>query len=456
MKSIRTNLLVSVLAVFVGALLLLAFLSYKETIHEVEEVFDAELAQTARMISQFTLSNIDSRGTEEAISVDSQNVGHRYEKHISYQVWFRNALVLRSESAPDDIHMSDVSGYSDVSINNQPWRVFALYPENSPYRIYTAEDYKARNELAFEIIVESLEVYFWSIPVLAILIYLTLSKGLVPLQRISEDLGLRDVHELKPIELEQAPVEIQPLVNALNALLAKLDAAMLAEKRFTADASHELRTPLSGIRLHAQLAIQAQNENDRRHALQQIIKAVDHNTHMIEQLLTLARLDPEISNIELEAVNLNGLCDEVVNQISKTITGNQQSITRHCPDTDITVRTNRNLLLTMIRNLLENASIHSGKGSVITLDISSEADSVIVTVEDNGPGIPKSQLNMVSQRFYRISGQEIEGSGLGLSIVTEAAKKLGFGFTLNDSSRYSSGLSAQIVIPLHRSPSHAS
>ncbi len=194
MKSLKLQLLTSVLSVFMLALTLLLIVSYNETRHEIEEVFDAELAQTARMISQLTLANIDSKGLEIKVR-PTIHAGHKYEKHVSYQVWYQNALVLRSDSAPDT-SLANTSGYSDVSIGDLKWRVFALYPESSAYRIYTAEDNKARDELAWEIIIESLEVYFWSLPALAILIFITISRGLASLEVLSEDVRKQNINQL--------------------------------------------------------------------------------------------------------------------------------------------------------------------------------------------------------------------------------------------------------------------
>ena len=150
MKSIRIKLLISVLGVFITALSVLTVLTYHETSHEIEEVFDAELVQTARMISQLALANIDSKGLDVTVLESDQHREHKYEKHISYQVWYRNTLVLRSASAPLDRAMASTAGYSDTNIGDKLWRVFALYPESSAYRIYTAEDHIAREELTWE------------------------------------------------------------------------------------------------------------------------------------------------------------------------------------------------------------------------------------------------------------------------------------------------------------------
>jgi two-component system sensor histidine kinase QseC len=447
-KSIRIKLLISVLGVFVTALSILTLLTYHETSHEIEEVFDAELVQTARMINQLALANIDSKGEDIAIPESDQHQGHKYEKHISYQVWFHNTLVLRSESAPLDRAMATTAGYSDNSINDKLWRVFALYPESSPYRIYTAEDHSARDELTWEIVIESLGVYFWSLPILGIIFYFILSNGLTSLKRISEDVSLRDVNRLKPLNKDEVPSEILPLVTALNELLAKLDIAILKERRFTSDASHELRTPLSGIKLHAQLALQASNSEDRDHALQQIISAVDNSTHLVEQMLTLTRLDPANPDLPVDTIELQTLCDTLIDEMQKAVQANHQRIIRDFQPADIQIDSNRDLLYTLLRNLLENAIQHAGDSAEIIVGVHSDNDTITVTVEDNGPGIPETQQELVTQRFYRLADQEVAGCGLGLSIATEAATRLGAELQLSNRADNKRGLLATVKLPV--------
>ena len=232
MKSLRLQLLIRILGVIVAALTILTFFSYYETSHEIEEVFDAELAQTARMISQMTLANIDSKGEDGHIELPPEplNSGHKYEKHISYQIWYRNALVLHSDSAPNE-PIATAPGYHDIELGGRNWRVFGLHPKGTNYRIYTAEDKVARDELSVEMLVESLSIFFWSLPVLGILIYLTISRGLVSLERLSSEVRARDINQLQPLDQTHVPHEVLPLIDALNALLARLDAAMSRERQ---------------------------------------------------------------------------------------------------------------------------------------------------------------------------------------------------------------------------------
>ncbi len=441
MKSIRVRLLVYILGVFIISAAIVIFISYKESAHEIEEVFDSELAQTARLISQLNLANIDSKGEEIAVPIIQQSPGHKYESHISYQVWYDNALVLRSASAPL-VPLSSQSGYSTNTIHNTMWRVFALYPEKSHYRIYTAEDFTARNELTWEIVTESLEVYFWSTPILALLIYFSLTQGLKSLTRLSEAVREKNVYKLDPIKNTAVPVEVQPIVTALNELLSRIDSIFIKQRRFTSNASHELRTPLSGIKLHAQIALSSSDIDLQKHTLEQILIAVDHSTHLVDQLLTLSRLDENQHDTNTELVNIPNECQSIIASLSHEIERHHAHIDVVSRVADISLVINKNIFRIILINLIMNAMIHNVEPVTITLVISEDNEAVTISLVDSGQGIPEQELGNVLDRFYRLSGQETAGSGLGLSIVKEAADRLGCTFILQNSRQPDEGLQA--------------
>jgi len=447
MKSLKIQLLTYVLSVFTLALILLFIVSYNETVHEIEEVFDAELAQTARMISQLTLANIDSKGLDLTTGSLGQGAEHKYEKHVSYQVWYKNALVLRSDSAPDQ-PLSTGSGYSNININGKQWRVFALYPESSPYRIYTAEDNRARDELAWEIVIESLEVYFWSLPALAILIFMTVNRGLRSLDRLSGEMREQNINQLEPLNRDQVPREVLPLVNAINELLARLESAMQRERRFTSDASHELRTPLSGIKLHAQLAMKATSDSEREHSLQQIISAVDQSSRLAEQLLTLSRIEPGGPDISAPSVNVSTICQRVIDEITGTPNGKGANINLHQPaEEPIEIEADEGLLHNIFRNLIDNAVRYSGEDARVDIEITKTDGYVEINIQDNGPGVPASQINNLTERFYRIAGQEIPGCGLGLAIVSEAVNRLNGNLRMQNRTDHGEGFKVIVQLP---------
>ena len=446
MSSLKKQLVAGVLTPLALGLGLLLYISYDSTLHEIEEVFDAELAQVAGTIAKLALSNLDS--TEQQVA-DLQVVakGHKYEKRINYQVWHGDSLVLRSDSAPKK-QMANQPGFSDVTINGREWRVFGLYPSGSPYSIFSGEDNNARDELSWEIAIGSFGIFAWALPVLGIVIFFTVSLGLRSLDRISLEVRQQDINNLSPVNVKRVPAEIAPLVLALNELLARLDAAMSRERRFTSNASHELRTPLSSIRLHAQLALKSDNAEDKQRSLQRVIQAVDQSTHLVEQLLLLSQLPVEGKMGNAAEIDLLGLCREVSRQLAGFAEDKHIRIDTVCEmqGQAPTIKSNKHLLHAMLRNLLDNAIRYSPAKSTITCRLEKDENQLVLRIQDEGPGIPASQMNQVRQRFFRIAGQETDGCGLGLSIVEQAAKHIDAGFDLANRSDGHTGLIASIRI----------
>ncbi len=448
MRSIRRQVLVWVLGLLVLALLIMMYISYQRALHEIEEIFDAELAQTAKLVGKLALADIDSKGAMLTVgSTLEKNGRHKYEKYISYQVWYRDSLVLKSAEAPLE-SLGKMAGFQDTRIGKEQWRVFGLHPVGSEFRIYTAEEMVGRQELSWYFAVESLGVMFWAIPLFALIIAFTVDRGLRPLQRLSEQVSDRDIDQLKPVVENHPPRELLPLVTALNGLLARLDAAISRERRFTADASHELRTPLSAIRLHSQLAMRADNVEDSRHSLQKVLQAVDQSTHMVEQLLILARLSPEAVQMEFQKTDLRDVCGSVMEQLSQAAEEKDIHIHVDYSDAKTTiVNSNPHLLHTVLRNLLDNAIRYSPSNSEIHCRIIENGTETIISIQDNGPGIPEDRLEQVMERFTRLAGQEIQGCGLGLSIVSQAVECIGARLELTNRIDGHSGLVASIVLP---------
>ena len=446
MSSLKKQLVVGVLTPLILGLGVLLYISYDSTLHEIEEVFDAELAQVAGIIAKLALSNLDSK-EQQVSNLQTVAKGHKYEKRISYQVWHGDSLVLRSNSAPKK-PMANQPGFSDVRINDREWRVFGLHPKDSRYLIFSGEDNNARDELSLEIAIGSLGIFAWALPVLGTIIFLTVGLGIRSLDRISTEVRQQDILNLSPVNVEQVPAEVVPLVQALNELLARLDAAMSRERRFTSNASHELRTPLSSIRLHAQLALKSDNAEDQQRSLQKVIQAVDQSTHLVEQLLLLNKLPTESQVGDMEDIDLEELCGEISRQLAG-FAGDKHIMIRNVsakPEHALTIKSNRHLLYTILRNLLDNAIRYSPHNSTISCVLENNEEQVVISIQDEGPGIPASKLSQVRQRFFRIAGQEIDGCGLGLSIVEQAARHISAEFDLINRSDGHTGLIASIRI----------
>lgn len=422
MSSIRKRLLFNLLTLFLISWLAVAGFTYYEAAHEIEELFDAQLAQTTGMIAELALNKIEKKEMDST-ALTKAVYGHKYERKVSFQIWENDKLLLHSQSAPHN-KLSSHLGFSDKRINGTTWRVFGMQHKLSNYTIFAAEDYEVRDEM-ITFVAQGVSIpLLWAIPLLGALIWLGIGQGLGPLQRVALEVAQKNPQQLKPIESTNVPDEIIPLTTSLNDLLHRLHQAFELEKRFTADASHELRTPLAAIRTQTQVALRSTDPTEREKALLNIIQGVDRSSHLVDQMLTLARLEPEALDKNFTAVDMLVLSENVIADLvplateqqvelsltDKTSTSDQRSIRGYQPG-----------LAILLRNLIDNAIRYTPSGGHVELTLSAEKNTCCLRIADSGPGIPKDERERIFDRFYRQENHDNYGCGLGLSIVQHIA-----------------------------------
>lgn len=276
-------------------------------------------------------------------------------------------------------------------------------------------------------------------------IWLAVGRSLRPLIALRDEIVHRAPARLQPVATQGLPEELLPLAEALNALLARLDAALRLQRQFIADAAHELRTPLAAVRLQAQLVERAQTPAQREAALAQLIAGVDRAAHLVQQLLDLARLAPETDRAVHTPVALDALARGVVIDFSARAeaAGIDLGLTA-CETAQVLGRAEA--LRVLINNLVDNALRYTPTGGRIDVAVSTAAGRAVLLVSDNGPGIPASERERVFDRFYRVAGAPGDGSGLGLAIVREIALQHGGQVHLTDTP--GGGLTVRVELPL--------
>lgn len=453
--SLRARLLTILLTATGAVWLLTAVGNWFDTRHEMGEMFDAQLAQAARTLLSLSSHELDELrdvgGTEAGhIHFIPRNLGaltgHRHENRVAYQIWSAESgrLLIRSEQAPP-LPLSDVRhGFSDRTVNGERWRVFSLADTESDFMVQIGESYHDRNALANESVARLSLPMLLALPVLGLLIWFGVGRALLPLTQLTRQIGDRAPERLEPVAADSAPQEIAPLVTALNRLFERLQRAFDNERRFTADAAHELRTPLAALRTQAEVALRAADDAGRRQALQQVLRGVDRATHLVQQLLTLARLDPEgglpqPSTVELCALATEVLVDLDGAALAKSI---ELSLREPCAGT---VTGNAHSLAALLRNLVENAIRYTPAGGRVEVAIDHRETHIQVQVEDSGPGIPEEERDRVFDRFFRRPGSEGDGSGLGLSIVRRIVELHHGDIALSDSPL--GGLKVTVSLP---------
>lgn len=436
--SIKRRLLVGLLLIILLTWGVTLLLSYRDTRHELDELLDAHLAQSASLLIAQTGKEMEEIDTEHAPQL------HRYSRKVAFQIWEGQRLYLHSVSAPNTPLSSRSEGFSDTVIGGEPWRVFSAWDDARHYLVQVGERREVRDELAQTIAEHLLQPLLVTLPVLGFLIWFGVARGLRPLTALNRQVAARHPENLAPLEISRIPAEVLPLVEGLNALFARVRASLDNERRFTADAAHELRTPLAAIRTQAQVARAAVADDERRHALDNVLAGCDRAAHMVEQLLILARLEPEQmsrrARCDLHALAAATIADLAQGAVEKDVEiqlaeGGEAA----APCEPVLVKI-------LMRNLIDNAVRYSPRGSVVQVAIAKTAEGAEFSVIDEGPGISAENRELVWKRFHRVLGTGETGSGLGLSIVKRIADIHGARTALSEGNS-NKGLRVSVVFP---------
>ena len=427
MTSIRRTLLAWLLAGLLAVALLATALTYVETRREVGELFDLQLKQLAYS------TRIDDllRGRQPSLAPPERRPAAGVSELVT-QIWDRDGVLVYWSQPGAGFRVPATEGYSNVVHDGREWRVYTHVAGGHALQVAHALD--ERREIAAQTALRTLLPLAVLIPFLAVLVWYAVGRGLKPLDTMSRAVATRRSDAMAPLPESALPAELQPLAASLNALLARLDATLSAQRRFTADAAHELRTPLAALKLQVELAERAPDAHARAAALAELKLGVDRATHLAEQLLTLARLEPEAPGRNFGNVDLSALAREAV--VARAVLAQDRRIdlgvTRAAP---ANVRGDAASLATLLSNLLDNALRYTPAGGRVDVAVDDVGGRVTLTVADTGPGIPVAEREQVFARFHRGSAAgdaaDAGGSGLGLSIVRRIADAHGAAVTLN-------------------------
>ncbi|MEQ1532783.1 MAG: sensor histidine kinase [Sideroxydans sp.] len=253
-----------------------------------------------------------------------------------------------------------------------------------------------------------------------------LKQGLRPLERLRREVLNRKRDDLSQLDVGQAPAEVRPLIDAVNDLLARLKQVMAAQQRFVADAAHQLRTPFAGLKTQSELALRSNDAQQKQRALEHILNNTQHGIRLVNQLLALARNEPGGQSTQhFVTLNLSQLAQEC------TVTWVQMALEKNidigfeAPDTRVEIKGDASSLIEMLNNLIDNAIRYTPAGGHITVSVNEDTQGAQLSVEDNGTGIEPQHRERVFERFYRVLGSGQSGSGIGLAIVAEVAKRHG-------------------------------
>ncbi len=311
-------------------------------------------------------------------------------------------------------------GFDNGQLNddNDEWRFLWLTAPDGKYRVVVGQEHEYRQEMALDVVRSQFTPWLVALPIMLLVLIVLLSRELRPLKKLSQTLRARTPDATDRLATQGVPIEVRPVVDALNQLFARTQAMMARERRFTSDAAHELRSPLTALKVQTEVAqLSLDDPQAQAKALTQLHAGIDRASRLVEQLLTLSRLDSLESLDDVEPLNMADLLQSVVMDSYHPAQQAGIEIRLNILDPQVT-RTGQQLLLSLlVRNLLDNAVRYSPRGSRVEVTL----DTHSVIVRDNGPGIAPDALTRIGERFYRPPGQDQTGSGLGLSIVKRIA-----------------------------------
>ncbi len=444
--SLRGRLLAMLVVLSTSLLAASATLFYFNAREASHRLFDESLRETAGLILQLAQHEVTEHGLSLGVSLlNAETRTGPFE--FRYQIWTEDMRsAYRSSSLPATPLMSITAGGFDWAIvNGQRWRAYATWNPTHTLQIQIVQSYDSRRILVRQTL---LQLLITSLALLVVALTLTgwiISQTVSPLRRMAKAVAQRSPDDLGPVDDRDAPAEVRPLSGAFNLLLERMRDALAMERRFTADASHELRTPLAAIRTNAQVLLGARNEAEKAMTAADLLASVDRGTRLIEQLLSLARVDTPVTAAPQVTVSLNDLLRGQV--LEQSALANRRHVRLVVDVEAATAHGSAPLITVLLRNLLDNAIRYAPANSTVTVRCRQSAAGAEVTVSDTGPGIPAAERERVFERFYRIPGHDEPGSGLGLSIVRRIAERHGARISVDD-GQDGRGTSIRVFFPV--------
>ena len=439
--SLQARLLALVMGATTCAWLAAAALTWADARHELDELLDAHLAQAAALLVAQQVHG------EEEERIDAP-ILHRYAPRATVQVFHEGRLVLRSANAPAAPLVAAsgpaVQGFHTVTFAGERWRVFGARGAEQDMLVFVGERVRSRAAILMAVLRSTAWPVAVALPLLFLATWLAIRVGLRPLRAAGSSLTARAPGELQPLRVDDAPPEVRALLEPLNALFARIAELLQRERRFTGDAAHELRTPLAAVRAQAQVALAAADDAQRRHALAATLAGCDRATRVVEQLLSLARLEAGAAS-DFRDVDLVQVVRQVVAELVPAGLARRQSLAFDTVPQAF-VAGDDALLTVLARNAIDNAIRYSPAGARILVQVRTRSQEVELCVEDSGPGLSHGDIGKLGERFFRVPGSGESGSGLGWSIVQRIAAAHG-GRVHAEASRRLGGLAVVARFP---------
>lgn len=405
--------------------LLVFIIGYFSVWHEVMKVYDAQLVHTSKVFLQLMQHEIlEDEGIH--LGIENPTLQHKYERKIGFRVWADNRLLTQSQNTIQFGDFNAPPGFSDQTINDYKWRFFVFLDPANGIKVEVSERYDLRYELIIQLLSAFALLVLVFIPLILLIVWVGVRKALTPVIEISRDVDRRSTDDLTSIGMPRLPVEIAPLIEAFNRLLARIAESFRREREFTDHAAHELRTPLAAMKTQTQVLMKkARGMKECETGLENLQSSINRSSHLVEQLLSLARMQNE--SFRKARFNLSDCIHDCVDEY-RVASGHKTPEIRSNIQDDVYIVGHEPSIEILVRNLLDNAVKYTTAGH-ITVELTRDAT---LKISDTGPGLTNEDKKNVFDRFYRADKSGKTGSGLGLSISQCIASAHGVEIELYD------------------------
>ncbi len=398
-----------------------SMVAWQQTSHKMDKLFDTQQMLFAKRLLTMELDELHAPARMREVPKKAKH-GHLDDDALAFAIYASDGTMILNdgENGRDIPYHYRRDGFDDGRLqdDNDEWRFLWLTSPDGKYRVVVGQEWEYRQDMALDVVSSQLTPWLVALPVMLLLLIVLLSRELKPLKNLAQTLRARSPDATDALPIQGVPAEVRPLLDSLNHLFARTQEMMTRERRFTSDAAHELRSPLAALKVQTDVAQLSQDDPQAQEkALTQLHAGIDRASRLVDQLLTLSRLDSLDSLDGVEQIAMADLLQSAVMDIYPPAQQAGIDIRLNINAPEVT-RTGQQLLLSLlVRNLLDNATRYSPRGSVVDVTL----DARRFTVRDNGPGISPDALARLGERFYRPPGQDATGSGLGLSIVKRIA-----------------------------------
>lgn len=425
----RLIIYISLFSVVLGCVLISA--AYRIALEEINEVLDKQMQSLAERIAENHPEPLQSE-------ID---LGKQYsEEDLFVDIWSYTDTTLH----PQDVLVASVkkAGFYTHQTPYGTWLTYII--PGDQLQIQVSQQKNVRQDLALELAVNMLLPYVLFLPFAIFGLSWVIRRNFQPLIDFKTELASRKAQELKPIEMKEYPLELEPTIQEMNYLFGRISLAQQEQRQFVADSAHELRTPLTALNLQLQILLQQFPQSDALHNLSLGILRMQH---LVNQLLSLAKQDVTEGLTEpVQSLSLNQMTVACIEQLIQLALQKEIDLGVE-QQQELLIQGQASALHSIIYNLIDNAIKYSPEHGVINVSILQQGQQAILQIEDSGVGIDPAQFNQIRQRFYRVHNHAEIGSGLGLSIVDKATERLGGTLEFSKSSSLG-GLCVQVKFAL--------